>query len=42
MVSGTVNGDAHEILPHGIQATVWVKMTATDRDTAVSIIPPRT
>lgn len=42
MVSGTVNGDAHEILPHGIQATVWVKMTATDRDTAINIAPPRT
>lgn len=41
MVSGTVNGDAHEILPHGIQATVWVKMTATNRDTAIDIVPPR-
>jgi hypothetical protein len=42
MVTGTVNGDAHEILPHGIQATVWVKMTATNRDTSITISPPRT
>ena len=42
MVSGTVNGDAHEILAHGIQATVRVKMSATDRDTAITISPPRT
>lgn len=42
MVSGAVNGDAHEILPHGIQATVRVKLTATDRDTYVTISPPRT
>jgi hypothetical protein len=41
MVSGTVNGDAQEILPHGIQATVRVKMTALDRDTSISISPPR-
>jgi hypothetical protein len=40
MVSGTVNGDAQEILPHGIQATVWVKMTVLDRDSSVTISPP--
>jgi hypothetical protein len=40
MVSGTINGDAQEILPHGIQATVWVKMIVTDRDSAIAITPP--
>jgi hypothetical protein len=40
MVSGSVNGDAQEILPHGLQATVWVRMTVTDRDTTVNITPP--
>jgi len=41
MVSGSVNGDAQEILPHGLLATAWVRMTATDRDTQVTISPPR-
>ena len=42
MVSGTVNGDAQGILPHGLQATVWVKMTAIDRGAPVTISPPQT
>lgn len=42
LVTGSVNGDAQGILPHGLQATIWVRMTATDRDTPVSISPPRT
>jgi hypothetical protein len=42
MLSGSINGSAQEILPHGIQATVKVRMTATNRDTQVSISPPRT
>jgi len=41
MVSGSVNGSAQEILPHGIQATIQVRMTATDRDTQFTILPPR-
>jgi hypothetical protein len=41
MVSGSVNGNAQDILPHGLQATVQVRMTATDRDAPVSISPPR-
>ena len=41
MISGSVNGAAQEILPHGIQATIKVRMTATVRDTQVSISPPR-
>lgn len=41
MVSGSVNGNAQDILPHGIQATVYAKMTATERDTPVTISPPR-
>lgn len=40
MVTGTVNGTAQDILPHGLLATVWVKMTATDRDSRVTISPP--
>jgi hypothetical protein len=40
MVSGTVNGTAQEILPHGLLATAWVKLTATDRDANVLISPP--
>jgi hypothetical protein len=42
LVTGSVNGDAQGILPHGLQATIWVRMTATDRDAPVSISPPRT
>jgi hypothetical protein len=42
MVSGTVNGDAQGILPHGLQATVRVKMTAIDRGAPVTISPPQT
>jgi hypothetical protein len=42
MISGSINGSAQEILPHGIQATVKVRMTVTNRDTQVSISPPRT
>ena len=42
LATGTVNGDAQGILPHGLQATIWVRMTATDRDAPVSISPPRT
>ncbi len=42
MISGSINGSAQEILPHGIQATVKVRMTVTNRDTQVAISPPRT
>jgi hypothetical protein len=42
MITGSINGAAQEILPHGIQATIKVRMTATNRDTQVSILPPRT
>jgi hypothetical protein len=41
MVSGSVNGDAQGILPHGLLATVRVKLTAVDRDTSITIVPPR-
>jgi hypothetical protein len=41
MVQGSVNGNAQAILPHGIQATVAVKMTATDRGRPVTIEPPK-
>ncbi len=40
MVSGSVNGPAVGILPHGLQATIEVRMTATYRDVPVSITPP--
>ena len=39
-VIGRVNGSAQEILPHGLLATMQVSLTATDRDTPVSIAPP--
>lgn len=42
MITGSVNGSAQEILDHGLQATVWVRLTATDRDSAANITPPRT
>ena len=40
MVSGTVNGTAQGILPHGLLATVRAKLTAVDRDLPVTISPP--
>jgi hypothetical protein len=40
MVSGTINGTAQDILPHGLLATAWVKLTATDRNANVLISPP--
>ncbi|MGD0018928.1 MAG: hypothetical protein ABSD62_06700 [Candidatus Limnocylindrales bacterium] len=41
LISGSVNGSAQTILPHGLQATVEIKLTATDRGWPVSISPPR-
>jgi hypothetical protein len=41
MITGSVNGDAQEILPHGLQATVQIKLTATDRGQPVTISPPK-
>lgn len=41
-IEGRVNGNAQEILPHGLLATVNVRMTATDRDTPISVPTPRT
>jgi hypothetical protein len=40
MISGSVNGPAVGILPRGLQATIEVRMTATDRDYQVTISPP--
>ena len=42
MITGSVNGNAQAILPHGLQATVEVKLTATDRGKPVAISAPRT
>lgn len=39
-ITGSVNGNAQEILPHGLLATVQIKLTATDRGQPVSISPP--
>jgi hypothetical protein len=39
-VEGFVNGAAQDILPHGLQATVNVRMTATDRGRNVTIMAP--
>lgn len=40
-ITGSVNGSAQAILPHGLQATVEVKLTAIDRGWPVTITPPR-
>jgi hypothetical protein len=42
MITGSVNGNAQEILPHGLLATVQVKLTATDRGGPVDISSPKT
>jgi hypothetical protein len=41
MIQGSVNGDAQSILPHGLLATINVKLTATDRGADVAIPTPR-
>ena len=41
MITGSVNGDAQDILPHGLLATVQIKLTATDRGQPVTISPPK-
>jgi hypothetical protein len=41
-IEGRVNGASQEILPHGLLATVNVRLTATDRDTPISVSTPRT
>ena len=40
-VTGSVNGQAQDILPHGLLATVQVKMDVFDRDQPVTLSPPR-
>lgn len=40
-VEGFVNGAAQDILPHGLLATVNVRMTATDRGRGVTITAPQ-
>jgi hypothetical protein len=40
MIAGSVNGNAQAILPHGILATLNVRLTATNRDTAMAIAAP--
>jgi len=42
LITGSVNGDAQAILPHGLQATVEIKLTATDRGSPVDISLSRT
>ena len=42
LMTGSVNGSAQGILAHGLQATVEVKLTATDRGRPVGISPPQT
>lgn len=39
-VAGFVSGDAGSIMPNGLQATVRVTLTATDRGSPVSIVAP--
>jgi hypothetical protein len=41
-ITGSVNGNAQAILSHGLQATVEIKLIATDRDPLPrGILPPR-
>jgi hypothetical protein len=40
MITGSVNGNAQAILPHGVLATLQVRLTATDRDSAMAITTP--
>lgn len=40
-ITGSVNGNAQAILSHGLQATVEIKLIATDRDLPRGILPPR-
>ena len=39
-IEGSVNGDAQEILEHGLLATIDVRLTATDRDTSITVSAP--
>jgi hypothetical protein len=41
LITGSVNGSAQSILPHGLQATVQIKLTATDRGLPIEILTPR-
>jgi len=40
-ISGSVNGNAQDILSHGLLATVTVRFNMIDRDQPVTISPPR-
>ena len=40
-ISGSVNGNAQAILPHGLLATVTVRFDMIDRDQPITINPPR-
>jgi hypothetical protein len=40
MVTGSINGNASPVLGPGLQATVSVRLTATDRDAPLVIFPP--
>jgi hypothetical protein len=37
MLDGRINGEAQEILPHGLLATVYVHVTSTDRDGVIAV-----
>jgi hypothetical protein len=37
MLDGRINGEAQEILPHGLLATVFVHVTSTDRDGVIAV-----
>jgi hypothetical protein len=40
LMTGSVNGNAQAILPHGLLATVEIRLTATDRDVFIPMTPP--
>jgi hypothetical protein len=39
-IEGSLNGEAQEILPHGLLATINVRLTATERDSSISLPTP--
>jgi hypothetical protein len=41
LLTGSVNGEAGTLRPDAIQATIEVRMTATERGREIVIYPPR-
>jgi hypothetical protein len=41
MIQGSINGDAQDIAPHGLLATLTVKLTVIDRNQSVAVPTPK-